>query len=55
MNHLHFGGIIEFGNAIILIQVAEIPDLNLHTKGYPHKLAAITRSLPDKAQPISLE
>ena len=55
VNHLHFYGMKEFGNTILLGQASDIPDLNLHIKIYLQKLAEITRYLPNKAQPIYLE
>ena len=55
VNHLHFYCMTDFGITILLGQASDIPDLNLHIKIYLQKLAEITRYLPDKAQPISLE
>ena len=55
MKHLHFDGTTYYINAIILVQAADILHLGNHTKRYLQEIAALTRSLPYKAQPISLE
>ena len=55
VNHLHFDGMNEYRNDILLGKVADISELDPHKKIYLCKIAAITSSLPDQAQPISLE
>ena len=55
VNHLHFDGMTEYGNYIILRQAADIPHLDNHTKRYLQELAAITRPLPEQSEPIPLE
>ena len=55
VNHLHYDGITDYGNDILLGQAVDIPHLENNTKRLLQELAAITRSLPDQAQPISLE
>ena len=55
VNHLHFDGMTEYGNEIILGKAAGILHLDIHTKRYLQDLVEITRSLPDQAQTISLE
>ena len=55
VNHLHFNGMAEYGNNILLGQTADTPHLDIHTKRYLQELAAITLSLPDQPQPIPME
>ena len=55
VKHLHFDGMTEYGNGILLGQAADTPELYSHTKIYLHELATINRSLPDQAQHIYLE
>ena len=55
VNHLHFDGITKYGNDILLVRAADIPHLDIHTKIYLQELSTLTCSLPDQAQPISLE
>ena len=55
VNHLQLNGITNYGNKIILGQAADIPHLDIYTESYIQELANLTRSLPDKDQPISLE
>ena len=55
VNHFHFNGMTDYGNGIIMEQAADIPHLDIYTKRYLQEIAALTRSLPDKYQPISLE
>ena len=55
VNHLHYDVMKDYGNNVLLVQAEDIPHLNNHTKRYFQELSAITRSLPDQAQPISLE
>ena len=55
VDHLHFDGMTYYGNEILLVQAADIPYLDIYTKIYLQELAALTRSLPKKPQPIPLE
>ena len=55
VNHLNFDDMKKYGNNILLGMEAEIPDLDHYTKRYLHQLSAMTHSLPDESQPISLE
>ena len=55
VNHLHFDGMTDYGNDILIGQAADIPHLDNHTKRYLQELAAITRPLPEQSEPISLE
>ena len=55
VNHLHFDGMTDYGNNILIVQAADILHLENHTKWYLQELAGLTQSLPDQAQPISLE
>ena len=54
VNHLHFNGMTEYGNAIILGTSEEIPDLDPHKKKYLHNLASINLYLPDNTHPMTL-
>ena len=47
VNHLHFDGMVEYGNTILLGQAVGISDLELYTKICLDKLAEKNRSLPD--------
>ena len=55
VNHLHFVGMTQYVNNIILVQDEEIPNLNTHTKRYLQEIAPLTHSHSDQAQPIFLE
>ena len=55
VNYLHYDGMTEFGKDILLGQAAEIPHLGNHTERYLQELSTLTRSLPEQAQPITLE
>ena len=55
VNHLHYDGMIDYGNNILIGQASDIPHLDNHTKRYPQELSALTRSLPNQEQPIILE
>ena len=55
VKHLRFDGMTYYINNIILVQSANILHLGNHTKRYLQEIAAQTRSLPYKSQPISLE
>ena len=55
VNHLHFDGMTEYGNGILLGGSADIPHLDIYTKRYLQELSAITSSLPDQAQPVSMK
>ena len=52
VNHLHFNGVTDYGNNILLGQAADIPHLEIYTKRYLQDLASLTCLLPNKAQPI---
>ena len=54
-NHLHFDGIIDYGNNILLGQAKDILHLDNYTKRYFQELDSLARFLPDQAQPISLK
>ena len=55
VNHLHFNGMAEYGKNILLGKATYIMHIDIYTKRYFQEIAAITRSLPDKKQPIYLE
>ena len=55
VNHLHFNGITDYGNEILLVQAADIPHLDIYTKRYLQELADLTHSIPNKSHPVSLE
>ena len=55
MKHLHFNGMTDYGNKIIMGQAADILHMDSYTKSYLQEVAAPTRYLPDKYQPIYLE
>ena len=55
VNHLHFDGMTEYGNIIILGIEADIPDLDPHTRRYINEIATTIHYIHDQAQPISLE
>ena len=52
VNHLNFDDMAKYGNDILIVTAAEIPDLELHTKIYLHQLSTIPRSLTDHYQSI---
>ena len=54
VNQLHFDGMNDYGNNIILVQAADIPHLDNHTKIYLQELASLKRTLLDKYQPTPL-
>ena len=54
MDHLHFNGMTDYGSEILLGQATDILHLEIFTKRYLQELAALTRLLYDKAQPIYL-
>ena len=55
VNHLHFDGMTEYGNIIILGISEDIPDLDPHTRIYINEIATTTPYINDEAQHISLE
>ena len=55
VNQLHFDGINDYGNDIILGQATDIPHLDNHTKIYLWELATLTHTLPNEYQTISLK
>ena len=48
VNHLHYDGMPDYGNDILLVQVADTPHLDNHKKRYHHALYALKLSLPDQ-------
>ena len=55
VNHLLYDGMTDYGNNILLGQAADIPHLDNYTKIYLQGLVALTRSLPNQANLISLK
>ena len=55
VNHLHFDGMNQYGNSILLGQAADTSHLEIHTKRYLQEIAPLTNSHPYQAPPISLE
>ena len=54
VNHLHFDGMTQYGNDILLGIIADIPDLEPLTRSYINYISTTTPSLPDQDHPISL-
>ena len=54
VNHLNFASVTQYGNDILLVTAAEIPDLEPYTKNL-NKLDTMNSSLPDQIQPTPLE
>ena len=54
VKHLRFDGMTYYINNIILVQAADIPHLDNHTKIYLQELASLKRTLLDKYQPTPL-
>ena len=55
VNHLHFNGMTDYGKNILLVQAEDIPHLDMYTKRYLQDIVYLTRSIPNKSQPIYLE
>ena len=54
VNHLHYDGMTDYGNDILLRQAEDTPHLENHTKIYFQELSTLTLQLPDQSQPITL-
>ena len=46
---------MDYGDQIILYMAQKIPELEIDTNNFLQKLVSITGSLPNKAEPISIE
>ena len=55
IQHLEYNGMSDYGDQIILGTAHKIPELEADTNNFLQKLVSITGSLPDKAEPLSLE